>query len=469
MGVRQPNELTITEAKKGLKKKEFSVTELVKACLDQIRKSDNQIHAFITVDERGSLRLARKYDRLLQKNPSLLEKKPLFGIPLGVKDNFCTKGIKTTAASRVLENFVPPYDATVVSRLKEAGAIIVGKTNMDAWAHGSSTETSAFFTTKNPHDLTRVAGGSSGGSTAAVAANQVIAAVGSETAGSIRQPAAWCGTVGLKPTYGRVSRYGLIAMCSSTDSPGPITKTVEDAALMLSVLAGKDPYDATTATVKTDQYHRNLAKIDPAQITLGIPREYFLPQMEKEVSYHVQKAIKQFKKLGFKIRKVSLLDPKYSIAVYTIIQRAEVSSNLARYDGIRFGRGRKFFGQEAKRRIMLGAYVLSAGYYDRYYLAGQKVRQLIIEDFEKVFKKVDALVAPTSPSRALKIGASQKSPMFGEIQDVLVEASSLAGLPGININCGWADSLPVGLQIIAPQFAEKLILKIAHCYEQATF
>jgi len=457
------NELNITEAREKLKKREITVTQLVEACLEQIRKTDGKIKAFVTVCEKEALATAREYDQLLKHRPRA--DLPLFGIPIAVKDNFCTKGIKTTASSKVLENFIPPYDATVVKKLKKAGAIIIGKTNMDAWAHGSSTETSDFFTTRNPHDLTRVPGGSSGGSAAAVAADQVIAAIGSETAGSIRQPAAWCGAVGLKPTYGRVSRYGLIAMASSLDSPGPITKTVEDAAIILSVLAGKDPKDATTLDKPVKNYPAELNKKTKKNI-LGVPKEYFLAKMDRKVKEKIEAAIRKLQRLGFKIKWVSLIDPKYSIAVYTILQRAEVSSNLARYDGIRYGRERKYFGQEAKRRIMLGTHVLSAGYYDQYYLKAQKARSLICQNFEKVFQEVDAIVAPTSPTTALKIGESANDPMFGEMQDVLVEASSLAGLPGISINCGFANNLPVGMQIFAPQFKEGLILKIARQYEK---
>jgi len=464
--VKKPNELTIIEAREKIKEGKLTVTQLVKSCLEQIKQTDKKINAFITVCEKRALEKAKKFEQILKENPKITEKKPLFGIPVAVKDNFCTKGIKTTAASKILENFVPPYDATVVEKLKKAGAIIIGKTNMDAWAHGSSTETSDFGPTKNPHDLSRVPGGSSGGSAAAVAAHQTIAAIGSETAGSIRQPAAWCGVVGLKPTYGRVSRWGLIAMASSLDSPGPITKTVADAALLLRVIAGKDLRDATTLPNPVPNYEESLEQVSPSKITLGIPKEYFLPEMEKEVKEAVERAIKTLKKIGFRMKEVSVLNPKYSIAVYTIIQRAEVSSNLARYDGIRYGRSREFFGKEAKRRIMLGTYVLSAGYYDRYYAKAQKVRKLICQDFERIFSQVDALVAPTSPYLPLKLGQGKDEPMFGEKQDVLVEASSLAGLPGISINCASPQKLPVGLQIIAGQKKEELVLQIAYQYEK---
>ena len=460
------NELTINEARSKLKKGEISVTQLVKACLAQIKKTDNQIRAFVTVCERQSLVLAKKYDQILKQNSSIINQQPLFGIPIAIKDNFCTKGIKTTASAKILEDFIPPYDATVVKKLKEAGAIIIGKTNMDAWAHGSSTETSDFFITRNPYDLTRVPGGSSGGSAAAVAANQVLAAIGSDTAGSIRQPAAWCGVVGLKPTYGRISRWGLIAMASSLDCPGPITKTVADAALLLEILAGPDPKDATSAKEKVFPYSRFLKnKIKPQKIKIGIPEEYFLPQMSQKVRKKIEKAIEKLKKIGFITKKIHLLDPKYSLAVYTILQRAEVSSNLARYDGIRYGLPRKYFGAEAKRRIIFGTYVLSAGYYDQYYTVAQKVRTLICQDFERVFREIDVIVAPTSPTLPLKIGESAKYPMFGEMQDILVEASSLAGLPGISLNCGFVNKLPVGIQFFAPKFKEALILQIAHYFE----
>jgi len=460
------NKLTVSEAIQGLKTKSFSATDLVLACLNQIKKTDRDIKAFITVLGKQALSQAKKCDRELDKNDLIFQQKPLFGIPLAIKDNFCTKGIKTTAGSKVLEEYIPPYNATVVEKLINAGAIIIGKTNMDAWAHGSSTETSDFFTTHNPHDLSRLPGGSSGGSAAAVAANQAIAAIGSETAGSIRQPASWCGVVGLKPTYGRISRWGLIAMASSTDSPGPITKSVLDSAIILSVLAGKDPKDATTAEKKPADY-LNIKSANAGKIVIGIPKEYFPPDLDSQVRQRINQAIEQMKNIGFRFKQVSLLDPQLSIAVFTILQRAEVSSNLARFDGIRFGKTREHFGEEAKKRIMLGSYVLSSGYYDQYYRKAQKVRQLIIDDFNKVFGKVDLLIAPTSPSLALKIGASKNQAMFGELQDILTEASSIAGLPGININCGWAGKLPVGVQIIGPQFSESLILKSAYQYENS--
>jgi len=440
--------ITLTEAVAGLKAKKFSQGKLFSACIDNIKEKNGEINAFLTV------------------TPDQKAKEGIFsGIPFAVKDNYCTEGILTTASSKVLADFKPPYSATAFKKIESAGASLIGKTNMDAWAHGSSTETSDFGPTKNPFDLTRSAGGSSGGSAAAVATNMCTFALGSETAGSIRQPASWCGVVGLKPTYGRVSRYGIIAMCSSTDSPGPITKTVEDAALVFQAMSGFDPLDATSSRefiplMKT-------LKDGVRDLKIGIPKEYFEIEIEAGVRKKVEEAIELFKKLGAKIVPVSILPPKYSIGVYTIIQRSEVSSNLARYDGIRFGNDRSFFGDEAKRRILLGTYTLSAGYYDQYYTKAQKVRTLIVNDFNRIFKEVDLLIAPTSPSVALPLGSSKDSAMFGELQDVLVEASSLAGLPGISIPCGLSEGLPVGVQLIGPMFSEELILRGAYALENA--
>lgn len=467
------NKLTILEAKRGLIKKEFSVKELVVDCLDRINKVDPKVKAFLTVCEKEALKEADDHDTEIKESKDtekLFNELPLLGIPFAIKDNFCTNGVKTTASSKLLDNYVPVYDATVVKRLKDAGSIIIGKTNMDAWAHGSSTETSDFFTTRNPWNLERLPGGSSGGSTAAIAADMTIGAIGSETAGSIRQPAAWCGVVGLKPTYGRVSRYGVIAMASSTDSPGPITKTVEDASLVLKVLAGKDEFDATTSSEGVLDYLRGIrGKRGIRGIRIGVPKEYFVEGIDEEVKDNTLKAIEVFKNLGAEVKEISLLDPKYSVAVYTILQRSEVSSNLARYDGIRYGNDRCFFGQEAKRRIMLGTYTLSSGYFDQYYLKAQMVRTLICKDFENAFENVDLIIGPTSPCTALSLGVTENASMFGELQDILVEPSTMAGLPGINLICGFSsDGLPTGLQIIGPQFSEELILKTGFAYEQAT-
>jgi len=454
--------LTIEESLAGLKKKDFSSLELTQSCLERINEKDTKTKAFVTLNEH-SLEQAKKADEEISKNNNVFLEKKLIGIPLAIKDNFLTTGIRTTASSKVLEDYVPSYDATVVLKLKNAGAILIGKTNMDAWAHGSSTETSQFFTTHNPWNLNLLPGGSSGGSAAATAADLAIGAIGSETAGSIRQPASWCGVTGLKPSYGVVSRFGVIAMASSTDSPGPITKTVIDSQIIFESILGKDSLDATSVDF-------TINKIDgPKKLTIGIPKEYFFAGLQDETKVAVQNAIKIFEKQGIEVKEISLLDPTYSIAVYTILQRAEVSSNLARYDGIRYGNARSFFGAEAKRRIMLGTYVLSAGYFDAYYLNAQKVRTLICEDFDKAFSQVDLIIAPTTPCTALPEGSTKDSFMFGELQDVLVEASSLAGLPGLSLPCGFdKENMPIGMQIIGPRFSELVILALGEKYQVLT-
>lgn len=388
------------------------------------------------------------------------------GFPLAVKDNFCTKGLRTTASSKVLENFIPPYESTVTERLKKSGYGILGKTNMDAWAHGSSTETSDYGPTKNPWNSEHVAGGSSGGSAAAVSAYLAPAAIGSETAGSIRGPAAWCGIVGLKPTYGRVSRYGVVAMGSSLDSPGPMTLTVEDAALLLGVIAGNDPYDATSSKSEVPDYLTSLSTTKKMKI--GVPEEYF-NGVDDEVKKKVMDAIEVLKKMGHEVKKVSLIAPKYSISVYTILQRAEVSSNLSRYTGTRYGNDRTYFGDEAKKRIMLGTYTLSYGYYDAYYKKAQKVRTMLIEDFKKTFQDVDVIASPTMPIPATKIGDINKYPFFGELMDVLSEPSSVAGLPAISIPVGLTKSnLPVGMQLIGDYLQEQTVMDVAYQYEKET-
>src|SRR3990167_3132179 len=458
------HKLTIKQAKDALKKKEVTAEQLTKACLNRIQALEPKLNAFVTTLGEEAISEAKKADQKIAEGVDL----PLLGIPVAIKDNFCTQDIRTTASSKVLDNFIPPYDATVVVRLKEAGVVILGKTNMDAWAHGSSTETSDYGLTKNPWDINYLPGGSSGGSAASIAADETIGAIGSETAGSIRQPASWCGVVGLKPTYGRVSRYGVIAMGSSLDSPGPITKTVEDSAILLEVLAGNDRFDATTSPLPTPKYSESLES-NVRKLKIGISDEYFIEGLNPEVKKLVGDAVAKLEDLGARVEKLKLFDPKYAIDVYTIIQRSEVSSNLARYDGIRYGNERDFFGEEAKRRIMLGTFALSSVYYDQYYNKASKVRSVIIEDFKKAFEKVDVIIAPTSPSLALPVGASKQSVMFGEIADVLVEPSSIAGLPGINIPIGFSKSnLPIGMQIMGPQFAEQLILQVANQYEEAT-
>jgi len=395
------NKLTLIEAIKGIKEKKFSSTELVSDCLDKIAKLEPTLNAFVTVNKDNALNQSKNIDIT----------KPLAGIPIAIKDNFCVKGIKVTASSNLLKDYTAQYTATVVQKLEDAGAIVIGKTNMDAWAHGSSTETSDFGPTKNPWNPKHLPGGSSGGSAAAVASDEVVTSIGSETAGSIRQPSAWCGTVGLKPSYGRVSRYGVIAMGSSMDCPGPITKTVDDAALLLSIISGHDPKDATSIPQGPWQIPAPLK--DLKGLKIGLPKAYFPEGIKSTVKEAVLNAAETLKKLGAEIIELDVLDPKYAIAVYTVLQRSEVSSNLARFTGIRYGHPRSTFGDEAIRRIMLGTYTLSSGYYDAYYLQAQKVRTLIIEDFEKQFKKVDAIIGPTSPTTALSLGATEGQSMFG--------------------------------------------------------
>lgn len=451
------NKLTLSQARQGLLSKKFTSKELVADCLARIKKLEPILNAFVSVFESEVLKQSENADL----------SKPLGGIPIAVKDNFCTKNQRTTASSKVLDNYLAHYDATTIARLKDAGAIIIGKTNMDAWAHGSSTETSDYGSTKNPWNPQHLPGGSSGGSASATAADESIISIGSETAGSIRQPASWCGVVGFKPTYGRVSRYGVVAMKSSTDSPGPICKTVDDAAAVLEIMSGHDPHDATSineAPWKTPSLQPNLKGLK-----FGLPTAYFPKEIQSEVKEAILNAAETLKKLGAEIIEIDVLDPKYSIAVYTILQRSEVSSNLARFDGIRYGNDRSFFGQEAKRRIMLGTYSLSSGYYDAYYTKAQKVRTLICQDFDKQFGKVDAIIGPVSPTTALKVGASEGQAMFGEIQDMLVEPSSIAGLPGISVPCGFDKiGLPIGLQIITPQKREDLVYQIAKLFESNT-
>lgn len=443
---------SVLEIKNLIEKKEVSLREVFKYFLKRVKNYNPELNCFLTLNDRLP-------DRTIENGL-------LSGIPIAVKDNFCTKGIKTTASSKVLENFIPPYNATVVQKLIEQGVLIIGKTNMDAWAHGSSTETSDYGPTKNPWDLTRAPGGSSGGSTAAVSAYLSPAAIGSETAGSIRQPAAWCGVVGLKPTYGRISRYGLIAMGSSLDCPGPITINVTDSAFLLQILAGKDKYDATTANIKVPDYLSLIKK--PKKFIIGICDDY-LDGVNDEIKSNFLATLKIFEKLGHKVKKVNLISPKYAISVYTIIQRAEVSSNLARYDGIRFGNGRNFFGEEAKKRIMLGTFTLSYGYYEDFYQRAQKVRTLIVNDFKKVFDKVDLIISPTTPITALRLGEFKKYPFFGEVMDVLNEPASVAGLPAINIPTGLdSKNLPIGLQIIGRHFDEESILNLAYQFEKET-
>ncbi len=453
--------LTIKEAKSKLKNKEISSLELTQAYLERIEKIDPKLNSFVTVTKDKALQMAKDADEALSAG----EDKPLLGLPFSIKDNFCTKDIRTTASSKVLDDFIPPYSATVVSRLMDAGIVHLGKTNMDAWAHGSSTATSDYGPTRNPWDVERYPGGSSGGAAASVASDEALAAIGSETAGSVRGPASWCGLVGLKPTYGRVSRYGVIAMASSTDSPGPLTKTVEDAATILEVLAGKDPHDATSSSLPVEKYSETMKA--GKKMTIGIADDYF-DGVDSEVVAKVQEALKLLESKGHTVKKIELFDPKYAIDVYTILMRSEVSSNLARFDGIRYGNDRSYFAEEAKRRMMLGTYALSSGYYDAYYKKAQKVRTLIVEDFAKAFAEVDVIIGPTLPTPAIKIGQAD-DPMFGEKADILTEPSAIAGLCAINMPVGFSSlGLPIGMQIMGRQFGESTILDLAYQYEKET-
>ncbi len=449
------NALTIKQAIAGLQAKDFSLAEIYEATDQVVAKQNKDLNVYLATNEKASVE-ARK-----------VAESPLAGLPIAVKDNFSTIGLPTTAASLVLDGYQSQYESTVTTKLLEAGGVIYGKTNMDAWAHGSSTETSQYGRTLNPRNTQHLPGGSSGGSAAAVAADMCLGALGSETAGSIRQPAAWCGVVGLKPTYGRCSRYGVVAMASSTDSPGPIGKTVEDTAILLNAIAGHDPYDGTTSQEAVPDFTSFLDKSIKG-MKIGV-LYHDLPGLD-EIWPHFDAATKVLSDLGALVEPVKAFDPHHAIGVYTIVQRAEVSSNLGRYDGIRFGNDRSHFGAEAKRRVMLGTFTLSSGYSDQYYLRAQKVRTLFINDFEKLFKKYDALISLTSPGYAKKIGASEGAAMFGELEDLLLEPSSISGLPGISVPC-YRDpntNLYLGLNIMTPKWQEGRAIQIADAYEKAT-
>ncbi|OGF28791.1 aspartyl/glutamyl-tRNA amidotransferase subunit A [Candidatus Falkowbacteria bacterium RIFOXYA2_FULL_47_9] len=467
----QLNECTITQARLGLDNKEFTSVELTQACLNVIKQKNKELNAVLTVCEEEALAEAKAADKRIKKG----EAGTLTGIPYLAKDNYLTKGVRTTAASKILENYIAPYDATVIKRLREAGAVLLGKTNLDEFAHGSSTENSAFGVVKNPHDVSRVAGGSSGGSAAAVAANMCLFALGSDTGGSIRCPASFCGVVGLKPTYGRASRFGIVAMTSSTDVPGPLAKTAADAAFVQQIISGHDKNDFTTVERAVPDFSPDVAS-DVAGLKIGVPDEFFISEMDQAVAEKIKETIAALKARGAKIINVSLPHTKYALPVYYIITPSEVSSNLGRYDGIRYGfsaqkeaenladiyfktRGRGF-GQEPKRRIMLGTYVLSAGYYDAYYVQAQKVRTIINREFDEVFKKVDVLVTPATPGTAFKIGV-KKDPLSMYLEDIFTLSPSLAGLPAISVPCGLVDNLPVGCQIIGRKFAEGMVMKVA--------
>lgn len=454
------NNLTIKETRIGLKKKKFSSEELTKACLRQIKKHNKEINAYLTVLEEKSIKEARKADDLIKNNQYL----PLLGIPIAHKDLFLTEGVKTTAGSKMLENYIPQFDATVVKKLKDAGAITLGKLNCDAWAHGSSGENSDFGPVKNPWDKSRVPGGSSSGSAASVALDMCFASTGTDTGGSIRLPAGFCNVVGLKPTYGRVSRYGIIAMASSFDSIGHFTKTVEDNAIILNTTAGKDDLDATTLDLNTRNYLVDLNKSING-VKIGVPKEYFSNGLDKKIKEKIENALKFYEKLGAKIIDVSLPHAEYAIACYYIIQPAEVSSNLARYDGIRYGNKRPAFGNEAIRRIMLGTFTLSAGYYDAYYKKAMQIRTLIKNDFENAFREVDVMVSPVSPTMPWKLGEKTDNPLKMYLSDIYTVTANLAGIPGLSIPCGFEEGIPVGMQIIGPQFSEKLLYQVGHAFE----
>jgi aspartyl-tRNA(Asn)/glutamyl-tRNA(Gln) amidotransferase subunit A len=471
--------LPMHELRDLLRSRKASSVEVVTAFLERIRAIDSKVNAFLSTLADKALKEADLFD----SDSRNLADSPLAGVPLAIKDVICMEGIRTTCGSRILQNFVPPYDGTVAKRLKEAGAIFIGKTNMDEFAMGSSTENSAFIKTRNPWDLDRVPGGSSGGSAAAVAADLCAGSLGTDTGGSIRQPASFCGVVGLKPTYGRVSRFGLVAFASSLDQIGPITKDVEDAAILLQAIAGYDPCDSTSVDLPVPDYSAALK--EPIRgMRLGIPKEYFIDGMAPEVVSAVRKAISTCRELGAEIVDISLPHTEYGIAAYYIIAPAEASSNLARYDGVKYGhrvesskdliemyrRSRsQGFGVEVKRRIMLGTYVLSAGYYDAYYKKASQVRTLIKQDFIDAFQKCDAILAPVSPIPAFRIGEKSDDPLQMYLSDVFTLPASLAGIPGISVPCGFTpDNLPVGLQILGPHFREDLVLRVAYQFEQAT-
>lgn len=459
--MKQIHELTIKELHEGYKNNAFTCIDVVKHFQHRIEKYNQKLNVYLDIN-KNMLEEAKLVDEEIKTKGIT---RPLLGVPMAIKDNFLTVGLTTTASSHIIKDYNPQYESTVTQKLRDAGALFLGKTNMDAFAHGSSTETSDFGPTLNPWNPDKLPGGSSGGSAAAIAAGLCTVAIGSETAGSIRQPSAWCGVTGFKPSYGTVSRYGVISMASSTDSPGPIGKSVEDCALVTSIISGSDTKDATTTGKEVQTL---VSKSDLTGIRVGLIKEYLLNNMSEEVKKLIQESAEKFKQLGATVEEVSLLDPKYSIGVYTVLQRSEVSSNLARFDGIRFGEGRGVFNEENKRRIMLGTYTLSAGYYDAFYKKAQAVRTKIVQDFANAFENFDCLIGAVSPGPALSIGASKNQPMFGEMEDVLVEASSIAGLTSVSLPCGFVDNLPIGLQITGNQKQEEKILTIADCFQKNT-
>lgn len=481
--------LTISELTARLARREVSAREATQACLDQIARVDGDIRAFISLDPADALAQADAADKAIAAGADFT-RQPLLGVPLALKDVLAVKGQPLNCCSKILGSFTSPYDATVVEKLKAAGAVVFGRLNMDEFAMGSSTENSAFQTTRNPWDTARIPGGSSGGSAAAVAADECIASLGSDTGGSIRQPAALCGCVGMKPTYGRVSRYGLVAFASSLDQIGPFTKDVRDAATVLEVISGHDRRDSTSVPQPVPHFSKQLTG-DIKGLRLGLPKEYLVGGLAPEVKAAVDAAVKQLKSLGATVQEISLPHTDYDVAVYYIIATAEASANLARFDGVRYGarvdgadplemygntRGAGF-GAEVKRRIILGTYVLSSGYYDAYYLRAQKVRTLIRQDYLRAFEQVDAIVAPTTPTPAFKVGEKSGDPLQMYLSDIFTIGCNLAGIPGLSLPCGFAPNpkpgtpnakLPLGLQLLGKPFGEETILRLAHAYEQST-
>ncbi|MDQ5984763.1 MAG: Glutamyl-tRNA(Gln) amidotransferase subunit A [Syntrophus sp. SKADARSKE-3] len=471
------NQLTIHELQHKLKTGETTAVELVRSVFERIDSVEDKVHGYIALMRESAFTQAEEADRNIREGKI----KSLTGIPIALKDIYCTKGFPTTCGSRILHNFKPPYDATVVEKLKEAGAVFTGKTNMDEFAMGSSTETSWFGTTRNPWDLDRIPGGSSGGSAAVVAADECIASLGSDTGGSIRQPAALCGIVGMKPTYGRVSRFGLVAFASSLDQIGPFTKDVEDCAIMMNAIAGYDPRESTSVPMDVLDY-REFLNQDISGWTIGIPKEYFIEGIDGEVLSAVQKGIKTLESAGAKCIEISLPHTEYCLAVYYIVAPAEASSNLARYDGVKYGlrylEGRDLldmykktrsagFGAEVKRRIIIGTYVLSSGYYDAYYKKASQVRALIRRDFDEAFKRCDVILTPTTPTPAFRIGEKTDDPMQMYLSDIFTISTNLAGIPGISVPCGFTDGgLPIGMQFQAGHFQEGRLIQIGSAYEK---
>lgn len=473
--------MTIEAVAEGFKEKKFSAVELAEDYLNRTEKLNPVLNAYVLVTREDALKKAKEADKKFAGGGG---KSPLLGVPVALKDIFNTKGIRTTCCSKIIRDFVPPYNATVVDRLEKAGMVMIGKTNMDEFACGASTEHSSFGVTKNPWDTDTVAGGSSGGSAAAVSADMCVYSLGTDTGGSIRQPASLCGVVGLKVTYGRVSRSGVTAFASSWDTVGPIAKTVTDAALVLNEIAGHDDRDSTTPDVKVPDYTKKLGE-SVQGLKIGIPKEYFGAGLEPEVQTIIMNAVKEYEKMGASVKEISLPYTKYGVAVYYIASPAELSANLARFDGIRFGSKptgevkdmidyyyktrSEGFGDEIKRRIMMGTYVLSAGYYDAYYKKAQRVRTLIRDDFNNAFKDVDVLMAPVSPFPAFKIGEKKDDPLSMYLADVFTIPVSCAGVPALSLPCGFTSgNLPVGLQIIGPQWSEAELLKIGYAYERET-